>query len=151
MRANVMLRVVVVIGILVFFAPVAQAGSGGGGTPPGLPPEVGALSCRVVDGEDVSVGVTLADTYGTRQVNLRRGQLLCTAVTVTSLPGEPAIDEFTGANAHRCYSLSNISSLGQTGPAPPDLGLLTDGLHSVSQTVQIGGPQYLCLPARVVE
>src|SRR5262245_64437171 len=89
MRARIVSHLVAVMGILVFSVPVAQAGSSGGGRPPGLPGGTNTVAsvCRLVDGEDVQVGVHLQDAYGGRDALIRSGRLLCTSVTaqITSL------------------------------------------------------------------
>jgi hypothetical protein len=163
-KANIVSRVVVVIGVLAFFAPVAQAGTGGGGTPPGLPGGTPASTCRVVDGEDVGVGVTLVDNFGQggREVLVRSGRLLCTSIiSVTPLPLQRPILDVSAAgtpNALRCYVVTPITPGGgkdQTAAPQPDTATLRDGVHYdsgnnfVEQTVQVGALQLLCLPAIV--
>jgi hypothetical protein len=166
MRASIVSHMVAVIGIFVFFVPAAQAGSGGGGKPAGLPAGTVASSCRVVDGEDVQVGVTVNDAFGTRQVLIRGGRLLCTSIiSVTPIPPQlpQGILEFSGTapdipNALRCYTLTPIAGGGNTNsPTPsPDNVKLFDGLHYDGTTtpptfneqdVQVGSLQLLCLPA----
>src|SRR5262249_24399095 len=164
MRAKVVSRMMAVIGSFVFFVSVAQAGSAGGQTPPGLPHGTVASTCRLVDGEDVQAGVTLTDAYGTRQALIRSGRLLCTSVILkTALPNQLAIVDFpstTTTNALRCYTLTPISGGGTTfSPnASPDNIKLFDRLHYVvdpntniatftEQDVQVSSLQLLCVPA----
>jgi hypothetical protein len=163
MRASIVSHMVAVIGVFVFFVPAAQAGSGGGGTPAGLPGVTVPMSCRVVDGEDIQAGVTVNDEFGTRQVLIRGGRLLCTSVISATLiqPIPPQLplgilgfSAGVDPNALRCYAVTPISgggNLNAPNASPNDVKLF-DGLHYegttfTEQDVQVGSLQFLCLPA----
>jgi hypothetical protein len=162
MRASIVSRMVAVMGLLVFSVPAAQAGSAGGGTPGPLPSGTTPMSCRVVDGDDVQAGVTVSDAYGTKRVQIRGGRVLCTSIAVEDItPIQPfpfplgilQVPEGAG-NALRCYTVTSNPQKGQPATPEPNPALIEDGLHYsgttfIQSTVQVGDPQFLCLPAIV--
>jgi len=145
-RANIVLRVVAMIGIIGLLVPVAQAGLGsGGGTPPG----VGSgsfslpLECRVIGGGNLDVAVLLLDVYGQRQVQVNNGRLICTRIEPT---GSSSLPVPTGANALKCYQITSAKTQAGT---PSDSASFTDDAFHVEETVSVGDPRYLCVPAVV--
>src|SRR5262249_11294957 len=106
-KVKIAWRLVAVIGIVGLLTPVAQAGNGPGGAPSPIPNGgPGPLACRVIDGDVLGFTVTLTDSYGSRQVRVGSGRLLCSHVVVDTVPPTPAYDPPAGPNALRCYSVS---------------------------------------------
>jgi hypothetical protein len=150
MRINLVSRVVAVIGLVLLLVPLAPAGNGPGGTPQGLPGGTGPMLCRVITGDTLAFDITITDEYGTRTVRIGSGRVLCTSiVSMTAIAPSPQPTEVVGANALRCYSLSNLVQKGTPSAPAPDPDVVTDGFV-VAEPISVGNPQFLCLPAAVV-
>ena len=148
MRANIVLRVVAMIGIIGLLVPVAQAGLGsGGGAPPGS--TTGAftapMECRVIGGQNLDEAVQIQDIYGVRVVQVNNGRLICTQM-IPAGTSNFLLGTVPSANALKCYQVTSVKT--QSG-TPSDSASFTDDPFDIAEVVPVGDPRYLCVPAVV--
>lgn len=114
LKANVLSRVVAVIGCIALSATVAHAGGGQGGGGTGLE----GFQCYFINGAPQTRVVTLTDQFGTQNnVHVGAGHLLCTPVTAEVVQG-PELNTFLPEDTPdhlKCYTIFPIHPL---TPAP---------------------------------
>ena len=140
MNANVVSRLVAVIGIIALPVTAAHAGHGQGGS------SLSGFECHVINGANSDRIVTITDQFGTAD-NVRVGaaKLLCGPATVDKRPDDPDFDAVPGSPDHlKCYA---ISVPGQPGPNP--VVRVVDPLNGGAgdtdgESVQVLPSRYIC-------
>jgi hypothetical protein len=94
----------------------------------------------------------LTDSFGSREVQVKGGKLICTQVNVNAtvptifpLP-VPAAAE---ANALKCYVVTPTQPQQPTPPHPATINI--DALTQTGENVSVGDPSILCVPADIVQ
>ena len=143
MRGKLVSRVMALIALVALYAPLAQAGHGGGSAPPSNINQLVPLSCRAINGVDENETINLTDAFGNSpQVRIGGSRLLCT-VFIGPVPGSTSGP--STVNALKCYSVATNAQQGT--PEPNDVSV-DDGFH-VGESVTVTGAKFLCMPAFV--
>ena len=146
-KANVVSRVLAVIGCIALSATVAHAGAGSGEGGP----TIGGFQCYVIDGQEQTRVVTLDDQFGSHDVHVGEARLLCTPVQITKSPdtiNTPDFDspkdavsgELLTLDHLKCYTISP-----HIRPTPRTVVKIRDGLDN--ETLRVHRPQLLCTGA----
>lgn len=140
MKANVVSRVVAVIGCVALSVTVAHAGSGqggGGGTGFDL-----SFLCYVIQGANQTRVVELNDQFQIQtNVRVETARLLCMPVIGRLINERPDLDPLPAdADHYKCYTISNTRQ-----PLPVPVVQLTDQFGL--ETVGVNSPALLCMPA----
>lgn len=138
MKANVVSRVVAVIGCVALSVTVAHAGSGQGG---GF--GFAGFQCYSIKGDGLTQPrtVDLTDQFGTRTVEVDTGRLLCTPLLTGTVLDGPELGIIPATADHlKCYDVFKPGR-----PGPSFVASVTDQLDI--ETVTVSTPVLLCVHA----